>query len=48
MEVLQTRGLVLDDDHRDRVDRCDDEAQLQRWLHRALTATSLDEIFEAP
>ncbi|MEM9452595.1 MAG: hypothetical protein AAGF11_00350 [Myxococcota bacterium] len=48
VELLRTRGLVLDDIHRAQVARCDDEAQLQRWLHRALTAASIHEVFEAP
>jgi predicted transposase YdaD len=46
VELLSKRGIVLDDELRARVDRCTDEAQLQRWFDRALTATTVAAIFD--
>jgi hypothetical protein len=48
VELLNKRGLLLDDELRARVDRCTDEAQLQRWFDRALTATTVAAVFDEP
>jgi hypothetical protein len=47
-ELLRKRGLVLDDELRARLDRCTDEAQLQRWFDRALTASTVAAVFDEP
>ncbi len=47
--VLETRGLDVPDEVRERVIGCDDPGLLRRWLTRAVTAPSAGEIFtEAP
>ncbi|MCX4243674.1 hypothetical protein [Paraliomyxa miuraensis] len=40
------RGLSLTDELRERLAECKDESLLQRWFDRAVTATSLTEIFD--
>ena len=47
LRLLDKRGLVLTDPLRERVLACTDEAQLQEWFDRALTAGQVDEIFES-
>ncbi len=47
-KLLAHRGLGLDEPLRDRVLACTDEAQLERWFDRALTATSLGDVFAEP
>jgi hypothetical protein len=46
LEVLELRMLSVPADVRERVHAMYDEPQLQRWLARALTVSSADEIFE--
>jgi len=46
LRVLHGRGLPLADKLRARLEQCDDEVQLRRWLDAALTATSAEEVFE--
>jgi hypothetical protein len=48
LKLLAQRGLVLDDDLRARVTACTNEAQIERWFDRALTATSVAAIFDVP
>lgn len=48
VQLLIKRGLLLDDELRARVDRCSDDAQLQRWFDRALTATTVAAVFDEP
>ncbi len=43
--LLEARGLSVRDPHRARVDACPDPVQIDRWLRRAATATSIDEVF---
>jgi len=43
--VLRTRGLPLDAERERRIRECASSEQLDRWLQRAVTALSLDEIF---
>ncbi|MEM9457094.1 MAG: Rpn family recombination-promoting nuclease/putative transposase [Myxococcota bacterium] len=44
--LLDTRGLALTDQLRKRIAHCKDEALLQRWFDRAVTATTLTEVFD--
>ncbi|MCA9708382.1 MAG: hypothetical protein KDK70_21210, partial [Myxococcales bacterium] len=44
--LLVTRQLTLTDELRRRITSCKDEALLQRWFDRALTATCVAEVFE--
>ncbi|MEW2397537.1 hypothetical protein [Streptomyces sp. NPDC046862] len=43
--VLEARGFDIPDEIRERVTSCDDPALLRRWLTRAVTAPSAEEIF---
>lgn len=43
VRILELRGLVVSDEHRARVARCDDLTALQRWLDQAVVAPSADE-----
>ncbi|MEM9460612.1 MAG: Rpn family recombination-promoting nuclease/putative transposase [Myxococcota bacterium] len=47
LDVLEHRALPVSPSMRDRLLATHDEAQLQRWLRRALTIDSADELFEA-
>ena len=44
--LLDTRGLTLTDELRERLVGCNDAALLQRWFDRAVTATTLTEVFD--
>jgi hypothetical protein len=44
--VLETRGLAIPDEVRQRVLASSDLAELERWLSRAVVAGSASEIFE--
>jgi hypothetical protein len=46
-ETIGTRGFVMDPDSSARIDSCADDSQLKTWAIRAVTASSLDEIFAA-
>jgi hypothetical protein len=49
LRTLEKRGVAVDEATRARVTACTDTAVLDRWFDRALTATSLDEVFaDAP
>jgi hypothetical protein len=43
--VLEARGLDVPDEVRERVTGCDDPGVLRRWLTRAVTVASAEEIF---
>ena len=43
--VLEQRGIGVTDQQRIRVLGCTDTAQLERWVARAATASSSDELF---
>lgn len=43
--VLGARKLPVDDDARQRIERCTDPDTLERWITRAATATTLAEVF---
>lgn len=44
--LLHARGLIVGDEIREKVQRCDDVECLDTWFRRATAATSLDEVFE--
>ena len=46
LTVLEVRGMVLDASTRERIVGCTNSEQLQRWLVRAATASSLQEVLE--
>ena len=46
VRLLDTRGLPLTDELRRHVDDCKDNTLLQRWFDRAVTATTLAEVFD--
>lgn len=43
--VLEARGIDVPDEIRERITACDDPELLRRWLTRAATAPSAEEIF---
>ena len=43
--ILRRRGLVVTSDHQHRILACTDVAALDRWLDRALSIASADELF---
>ncbi|SPT58414.1 hypothetical protein [Actinomadura madurae] len=45
LKVLAARGVSVPDDARERVLACEDTEQLDRWLARAVTAESVDDVF---
>ncbi|MEM9453717.1 MAG: hypothetical protein AAGF11_06030 [Myxococcota bacterium] len=44
--LLDTRGFALAEEFRKRIANCKDEALLRRWFDRAVTATTLTEVFD--
>ena len=44
LELLETR-FGMPDDIRKRVGKCTDETQVKAWFKRAISASSLDEVF---
>lgn len=45
LRVLERRGIMLSDIQRQRILECTDRDSLDRWLDRALTVASADELF---
>ncbi|WP_220499993.1 hypothetical protein [Thermomonospora cellulosilytica] len=43
--VLEVRGVEVTDAARQRITGCTDPEQLDRWMRRALTVTSVEEVF---
>lgn len=43
--VLDARGFAVTDDQRARILACLDVVELERWVRRAVTATSMDDLF---
>lgn len=41
--VIEARGFVIDADHRERLESCNDIEQLNRWIWQAATADSIEE-----
>jgi hypothetical protein len=46
--VLETRGLDVPDDVRERITSCDDPELLRSWLTRAVTVVRAEDVFVAP
>ncbi|GAA2448140.1 hypothetical protein GCM10010273_31130 [Streptomyces lavendulocolor] len=42
------KSPISEDDARDRITRCGDPEQLRRWLARAVTAASVEDVFVEP
>ncbi|MEO1483955.1 MAG: hypothetical protein AAFU77_17730 [Myxococcota bacterium] len=47
LEVLRVRGLDISENTQSRIRNCGHLEQLERWLNRAMSASSTDEVFEA-
>ncbi|MPY82301.1 MAG: hypothetical protein GEV00_03080 [Actinophytocola sp.] len=47
LRVLAARGIAVSDDARARITSCTDLDQLERWLDRAVSVDSADELFTA-
>jgi hypothetical protein len=45
LRVLAARGLAVTDDVRERVVGCTDTGRLETWADRAVTASSITEVF---
>jgi len=45
LRVLERRGVVVSNDHRERILACSDVAMLECWLDAAVVATRVDELF---
>ncbi len=45
LTVLRARGLSIDAERQERIRTCGDSELLDRWLQRAVTSPSIDEIF---
>ena len=45
LTVLSARGLEPDEARQLRIKACQDLAQLKQWLRRAVTASSIDDVF---
>jgi hypothetical protein len=48
LAILTTRGLAVSPEARARIQACQDVPTLERWLARALTAASTEEVLAAP
>ena len=46
LRLLDGRGIAVSPDDRVRINACDDLDQLETWFNRAITATSVDEVFD--
>ena len=44
--ILETRGLQLSAEQKQRVKDCDNGWQIRSWVRRAITISSTDELFE--
>jgi flagellar biosynthesis/type III secretory pathway protein FliH len=44
VKILRRRGMVLTDEQQQQICACTDLATLDRWLDRAFSATSVDEV----
>ncbi len=47
LRILETRGLAVDGEARAHIMACGDTATLQRWLARAVTVASAEEVVTA-
>lgn len=48
LRILERRTIPVPGDARSRILACTDTAQLGVWLDRALTATRIEDLFDAP
>ncbi|MFE8598720.1 Rpn family recombination-promoting nuclease/putative transposase [Archangium violaceum] len=48
LRILTVRSLLVDEQTRQRILTCTDVATLDKWLDRAVTATTLSEVWEDP
>ncbi|CAM5685235.1 Transposase OS=Streptomyces aurantiogriseus OX=66870 GN=GCM10010251_18760 PE=4 SV=1 [Streptomyces aurantiogriseus] len=46
--VLEARDIAVPEEIRERITGCDDADLLRRWLTRAVTAPSAEDIFKEP
>jgi hypothetical protein len=46
LTVLDARGLVVSEEQKERISACTDLELLGRWLRKAVTARSAEELFE--
>jgi hypothetical protein len=46
LTFLDARGLSVSDHHRERILACTDVTELDRWIRRAATIVSVDELFK--
>jgi len=46
LEVLDARGLKVDEEARQRIQACTDLSQLKRWLRKAVSVRATQELFE--
>jgi hypothetical protein len=46
LEVLEARGLQVDEQARQRIAACTETEQLKRWLRKAVSVQSVQELFE--
>ena len=46
LQVLDRRGIAVDDGSRERIESCTDADTLSTWLDQALTATKATGLFE--
>ncbi|MFI6705700.1 hypothetical protein ACIBF7_04650 [Nonomuraea sp. NPDC050478] len=44
--VLETRGLEVSDETRERILGCTDQETLESWIHKAVTVRSVEELFD--
>jgi hypothetical protein len=44
LTILKRRGLAITDDQQHQIGTCTDLATLDRWLDRALSVTSVDDL----
>ena len=45
LRIMTARGIAVPEHVRLRITECTDTAQLEAWFDRAITATTIDEIF---
>jgi hypothetical protein len=45
LRVLAARGVPLSQDDRDKITACTDASTLETWLDRAVTATTMADVF---
>lgn len=48
LSVLGARGIAVADEARQRIQSQEDPATLERWLEKAVIATSIDEVLDNP